>query len=70
MTGDDLDDLLRGSPRDSERADFKDLGRSELARALGWPRGRLAGKFCSRCDGIWFGLPGECECPKCGNRHG
>lgn len=65
----DLDTLLRGSPRQPVTT-FRDLGRSRLAQAMDAPRGNLTGKWCSNCKGIWFGLPGECECPKCGNRHG
>lgn len=69
MAGKDLDKLLRGKPREDDTS-FRDLGRSRLAKALELERGKLAGKWCSRCKGIWFGLAGECECPRCGNRHG
>lgn len=67
MIEEPLDKLLRGTHGPPE---FRDLGRSKLAKALGWKRGRLAGRWCSRCKGIWFGRPGECECPVCGNRYG
>lgn len=66
---DDLAKLLRGDGPPSGRT-FKDLGLSALAKRLPRVPNTLYGKWCSRCRGIWFGLVGECECPKCGNRHG
>lgn len=67
---DELDKLLRGPPRPSPSSDFRDLGLSALAKKLKREPNSLYGKWCSRCQGIWFGLIGECECPVCGNRHG
>ncbi len=47
-----------------------DLGISKMAQRLGGIQPNLKGHWCSRCQGIWYGYVGECECPVCGNRHG
>ncbi len=47
-----------------------DLGISKMAQQLGGIQPNLKGHWCSRCQGIWYGYVGECECPVCGNRHG
>ena len=49
---------------------YKFLGYSETAAQLGVIDQQLYGKWCHRCDGIWFGLALEVECPRCGNRKG
>ncbi len=48
----------------------RDLGVSALARHLGLGDDFLGGHWCSRCQGIWYGLMLEAQCPVCGNRHG
>jgi hypothetical protein len=60
-------------PRDLRRllrTSYKFLGYSEAAARLGALDQQLYGKWCHRCDGIWFGLALEVECPRCGNRKG
>jgi len=48
----------------------KELGTTALGLALD-PSGRsLKGHWCSRCQGVWYGLGQEVTCPACGNRHG
>lgn len=47
---------------------WRDLGTSELARALGARPGSLNGHWCARCHGIWFGLALEAQCPVCRGR--
>ncbi len=47
---------------------FKDLGPSPLARSLGTDTAAQHGHWCSHCEGIWWGLPLEAQCPVCGNR--
>ena len=49
---------------------FKDLGPSKLAAAVARAQPNLKGHWCSRCEGVWYGYVGECECPVCGNRNG
>ncbi len=66
VVSDDLDALLRG--RDPHASDFKDLGVTQLAESMNLTRSALDGKWCRACDGIWFGLPFEVECPVCGSR--
>jgi hypothetical protein len=58
----DLRELLRNS--------YRFLGYSELVIRLGVPDQQVYGKWCARCQGIWFGLALEVECPLCGNRKG
>ena len=48
----------------------KELGTSALARQIGVDDDHLNGHWCSRCQGIWYGLMLEAECPVCGNRNG
>ncbi len=49
----------------------KELGIGALARQLGVHEDRaLNGHWCSRCQGIWYGVMLEVECPVCGNRSG
>lgn len=47
---------------------FRDLGPTPMARALGGGRAAQHGHWCSRCEGIWWGLPLEAQCPVCGRR--
>jgi hypothetical protein len=47
---------------------FKELGRTELARALELDDDSLYGHWCRRCEGIWWGLPLEASCPVCSHR--
>lgn len=47
-----------------------DLGLTERAKSLDASGRGAHGHWCSRCRGIWYGSPGEVECPVCGNRHG
>jgi len=46
------------------------LGTGAMALQLGAHANRLSGHWCSRCQGIWFGLLLEAQCPACGNRRG
>ena len=48
----------------------RELGITPLARHLGVSEDYLNGHWCSRCQGIWYGLMLEAQCPVCGNRHG
>jgi hypothetical protein len=45
----------------------RELGLSPLAQAAG-EGASLNGHWCSRCQGIWYGLPLEAQCPVCGHR--
>lgn len=47
-----------------------ELGITDLARQLVVNDESLFGHWCSRCHGVWYGLPLEAQCPVCGNRHG
>ena len=58
----DLHQLLQTS--------YKFLGYSPMALRLEDFDRQLYGKWCRRCDGIWFGLALEVQCPRCGNRKG
>lgn len=49
---------------------FKDLGVSPFAKQLGLSGEHLNGRWCGRCQGIWFGYTLDVECPVCGNRRG
>ncbi|MBA2078373.1 MAG: hypothetical protein BGP10_01700 [Rhodanobacter sp. 68-29] len=51
-------------------AGAKDLGIGRMAQRLGVGDTHLNGHWCSRCQGIWYGLMLETECPACGNRRG
>ena len=53
-----------------ENKAFRDLGVTQMARALGLNDDQTNGHWCSRFDGIWFGFTLEVECPVCGNRWG
>jgi hypothetical protein len=48
----------------------RELGIGRMALRLGVRDNRLNGHWCSRCNGIWYGLMLETECPVCGNRRG
>jgi hypothetical protein len=48
----------------------RDLGVGALARQLGACEDHLNGHWCSRCEGLWYGLMLEVQCPVCGNRNG
>jgi len=48
----------------------RELGTGALARQLGVPVEVLSGHWCSRCQGIWYGLLLEVQCPACGGRNG
>lgn len=48
----------------------RELGLGALASQLGASDDYLAGHWCSRCQGIWYGLLLEVQCPVCGNRSG
>jgi hypothetical protein len=48
----------------------RELGIGAFARRLDAAEGHLNGHWCSRCQGIWYGLMLEVECPVCGNRNG
>ena len=52
------------------RTSYRFLGFSDTVNRLGVQQQQLYGKWCHRCDGIWFGLALEVECPRCGNRKG
>jgi len=58
----------RTKPKTSQQAP-RELGLSKLAQKLK-ATASLKGHWCSRCNGIWYGYGGECECPVCGNRNG
>ncbi len=32
--------------------------------------GQVGERWCSQCQGIWYGYLLEVDCPACGNRHG
>lgn len=49
---------------------FRNLGVTALVRSLKLSEEQTSGHWCSRCAGIWFGMPLETQCPVCGNRHG
>ena len=49
---------------------FRELGLSQLAQRLGGIGEQATGHWCSRCQGVWYGLLLEAACPVCGNRHG
>lgn len=57
-------------PGRSRNQPIKELGATELARAIDPEGKQLKGHWCSRCQGIWYGLGQEVACPACGNRHG
>ena len=46
----------------------KELGTSDLARTLGVADDALFGHWCSGCEGLWWGMPLEAQCPVCGKR--
>lgn len=48
----------------------KIIGVGALAEQLGLEPGERWGKWCSRCEGVWFGWIFEVTCPGCGNRRG
>jgi hypothetical protein len=52
------------------RTSYRFLGFSETVTRQGAQQQQLYGKWCHRCNGIWFGLALEVECPRCGNRKG
>lgn len=57
-------------PGTNKTRPINELGLTKHAQALD-PTGRGShGHWCSYCRGIWYGRPGEVECPICGNRHG
>lgn len=58
----ELRELLRNS--------YAMLGYTEAAMRVGVDSAQLYGKWCSTCRGVWFGLPLEVQCPRCGNRKG
>ena len=47
---------------------YKELGTTELARTLGVADDALFGHWCRRCEGLWWGMPLEAQCPVCGKR--
>ena len=52
------------------KTSYRFLGYSPAAQRAGTDSASLYGKWCHRCNGIWFGLALEVECPRCGNRKG
>jgi hypothetical protein len=52
------------------KTSYQFLGYSAAAQRVGIDSASLYGKWCQRCNGIWFGLALEVECPRCGNRKG
>ena len=48
----------------------RELGIGRMAQRLGVRDDHLNGHWCSRCQGLWYGLLLETECPVCGNRRG
>lgn len=48
----------------------RELGIGKMAQRLGVRDSHLNGHWCSRCQGVWYGLMLEIECPVCGNRRG
>ncbi|MEL6189461.1 MAG: hypothetical protein AAFU79_32965 [Myxococcota bacterium] len=62
---DDLvDELTR--PKTGQRI----IGIGKMAKRLDLEPGKRWGKWCSQCQGLWFGWLFEVECPKCGHRRG
>ena len=49
---------------------LRELGLTRLARMLDPDGLRASGHWCGRCEGVWYGMAAEVECPVCGNRHG
>ena len=76
MNNPDYDDVfLLQSPTFAEDGSasetaYRDLGSTPLAERLNLKTEQTHGHWCSRCQGIWFGIALEAECPVCGNRHG
>ncbi len=57
-------------PGKNKTKPVNELGISQLGLTLD-PQGHsLKGHWCSRCQGVWYGLGQEVACPRCGNRHG
>ncbi len=48
----------------------KELGKTPLLLALSGKSSQALGHWCSSCEGVWYGLRTEVECPVCGNRGG
>ena len=48
----------------------REIGVGALARQLGVSDAYRGGHWCSRCQGLWYGLRLEVQCPACGNRNG
>jgi hypothetical protein len=56
------------SDRLKKRGDARDLGLTELSKALG-PQARGAkGRWCESCQGIWYSYLHETRCPVCNTR--
>ena len=56
--------------RDVLGTSYRLIGYSAQVRRLDTLELPLYGKWCRRCEGIWFGLALEVTCPQCGNRKG
>ena len=48
----------------------RELGETGLLKALGGKASQAKGHWCSQCEGVWYGLKTEVECPICQNRQG
>jgi hypothetical protein len=46
----------------------RNLGLTELSKALGPVDLSPKGHWCDRCDGVWYSYFGEARCPVCGSR--
>ncbi|MDA8038594.1 MAG: hypothetical protein M0Z69_05430 [Actinomycetota bacterium] len=58
------------APGDRSPAGWLHLGYSDLAWQLRPDDDELFGKWCRRCEGLWFGLALEVACPCCQGRTG
>ncbi|MEO1281332.1 MAG: hypothetical protein AAFV69_06315 [Pseudomonadota bacterium] len=54
----------------SRNRPINELGLTERAKAVDQGGQGTHGHWCSQCRGVWYGRPGEVECPVCKNRHG
>ncbi|PTM49293.1 hypothetical protein [Phreatobacter oligotrophus] len=50
------------------RGEARNLGLTEISKAMG-PQARGAkGRWCDTCKGIWYSFVHETHCPVCGQR--
>ena len=54
----------------NKRRPVKELGNTKLLNALGDKSSLATGHWCAPCEGVWYGMKTEVECPICANRQG